>query len=116
MEMIKHLIKYRELSVAILVLAPLLIWFLYSELGQYTIEKEHSAAQDYCQIVNVTKAEAGKVALSDLYKLKVEKLFYHICIEDKSIHRTSYNQLDIEHFQTPQKTNKIFLFNNNFLI
>ena len=116
MEMIKHLIKYRALSVAILVLAPLLIWFLYSELGQFTIEKEHPAIQDYCQIVNVTKAETGKVTVSDLFKLKVEKTFCYTNIDATSIHLTSYSQLDIEYFHSPRKTSKIYLFNSTFLI
>lgn len=114
--MIKYLIKYRGLSVAILVLTPLLLWFLYSELGQFTIEKEHPDTQDYCQIVNVTKAETGKVALSDLFKLKGEKSFHLNFIDKKNIHLTSYNQLDTEHFHTPQKTSKIYLFNSTFLI
>lgn len=114
--MIKHLIKYRALSVAILVLAPLLAWFLYSEIGQFTIEKEHPATQDYCQIVNLTKAETGKVALSDIFKLKVEKSFFYSNINAASISPTSYIQLDIEYFQAPRKTSKIYLFNSTFLI
>lgn len=114
--MIKHLIKYRALSVAILVLAPLLAWLLYSELGQFTIEKEYLATQDYCQIVNVTKTETGKVAVSDLFKLKVEKTICYTNIDATSIQRTSYSQLDIEYFHAPQKTSKIYLFNSTFLI
>lgn len=114
--MIKHLIKYRALSVAVLVLAPLLAWFLYSEIGQFTIEKEHPAAQDYCEIVKIIKAETGKVAVSDLFKLKVEKSFFPASIDGISIHHTSYNQLETKYFHSPQKTNKIFLFNSTFLI
>lgn len=114
--MIKYLIKYRALSVAILVLTPLLLWFLYSELGQYTIENEHPVAQDYCEIVKVTKAEFGKVAVNTLVKLKGDKSFFPPCIDGKSIHSTSYNQLNVEHFHTPRKTSKIYLFNSTFLI
>ncbi|MFH1526504.1 MAG: hypothetical protein ABIG69_07600 [Bacteroidota bacterium] len=108
--------KYRALAVAILVLAPLLFWFLYSELGQYTIEKERPAAQDYCEIVNATKAETGKDALSDLFKLKVEKSFCYPNIDEPRIHHTLYNQLETEHFHLPRKSSKIYLFNNTFLI
>ncbi|MCB0747954.1 MAG: hypothetical protein KDC90_10880 [Ignavibacteriae bacterium] len=97
-------------------MAPLLFWFIYSELGQYTIEKEHPAAQDYCQIVNVTKAETGKAVVDTLVKLKVEKSFFPHCIDEKSILSTSYNKLETEHFHTPQKSTKIYLFNNSFLI
>lgn len=114
--MIKHLIKYRALSVAILFLAPLLFWFLYSELGQYTFEKEHPAAQDYCKIEKVLKADTGKAAVSDLFKLKVEKSSFLPCIDEKIKHSTSYNQLNVEHFYTPRKISKIYLFNNTFLI
>ncbi len=114
--MIKHLIKYRALLVAILVLTPLLFWFLYSELGQFTIEKELPTAQDYCQIVNVTKAETSKAALSDLFKLKVEKSFCYANIDEPRKHHILYNQLRTEHFHLPPKSTKIYLFNNTFLI
>ena len=105
--MIKYLLKYRALSVTILVLAPLLIWFLCSELGQFTIEKEQPIAQDYCETVKVIKTETDKAAQSDLFKLKVEKLFLPASIDGLNIQRNSYSQLDIKHFYIPQKTNKI---------
>lgn len=114
--MIKYLIKYRALSVAILVLTPLLLWFSYSELGQFVGEKENTIAQDYCEIVKVIKTETGKVDLSDLFKLKVEKTFCYTNIDATSISPTSYIELDIEHFHTPRKTSKIYLFNSTFLI
>lgn len=114
--MIKHLMKYRTLSVAILVLTPLLIWFLCSEIGQFTIEKAQPTAQDYCEIVKVIKTETGKSAVNDLFKLKVEKSFGYANIAEPRIHYTSHNQLDTEYFHSLQKTNKIFLFNSTFLI
>ena len=114
--MIKHLIKYRSLVAAIFILAPLLFWFSYSELGQFVSGKENSSSQDYCEIVKVIKTEVGKVAISDLLKLKVEKSICMHCIDETSIHCTSYYQLDIEHFQTPQKTTPLYLYNRTFLI
>lgn len=121
--MITHLIKYRISLATILVLAPLFFWFAYSEIGQFTIEKEHPTTQDYCEIVKVTKAETGKTSVSDLFKLKVvqrtpfgEKSFSLHCIYEASKHCTSYYQLDIEHFHSPQKTTEIYLFNRAFLI
>ena len=121
--MTKHLIKYRSLVAAIFVLMPFLFWFSYSELGQFTFEKEHPATQDYCEIVKVTKAETGKTSVSDLFKLKVvqrtpfgEKSFSLHCIYEASKHCTLYYQLDIEHFHSPQKTTEIYLFNRAFLI
>ncbi|GJQ61139.1 MAG: hypothetical protein SCALA702_01920 [Melioribacteraceae bacterium] len=114
--MIKYLLKYRTLSVTILVLTPLLLWFVYSELGQFTIADEIPASQDYCETVKVIKTETGKDALSDLFKLKVDKSFGYDNIDEPRIHNTSYSHLEIEHFHSPQKTNKIYLFNNTFLI
>ncbi|MBZ0180257.1 MAG: hypothetical protein K8F36_13270 [Melioribacteraceae bacterium] len=114
--MIKYLLKYRTLSVAILVLTPLLLWFVYSELGQFTIVDEIPASQDYCEIVKVIKTEPGKAALSDLFKLKVETSFGYDNIDESRIHHTSYTQLGTEHFHSPQKTNQIYLFNSAFLI
>ena len=114
--MIKHLIKYRSLVAAIFILAPLLFWFSYSELGQFTFEKEHPATQDYCEIAKVIKVETGKAAVGDLFKLKVEKSICMHCIDETSIHCTFYYQLDIEHFQTPHKTTLLYLYNRVFLI
>ncbi len=114
--MIKHLIKYRSLVAAVFMLMPLLFWFSYSELWQLVGENENTTAQDYCEIVKVTKAETSKVALSDLLKLKVEKSICMHCIDETSIHCTSYYQLDIEHFQSPHKTTLLYLYNRTFLI
>lgn len=113
--MIKYLLKYRALSVAILVLTPLLAWFFCSEIGQFTIEKDQSTAQDYCEVVKVVKTEIGKNAVNELFKLKVENHFSD-SIDAINIQRYSYNQLDIKHFYVPQKTDKIYLFNSTFLI
>lgn len=116
--MTKHLVKYRSLVAAIFMLAPLLFWFIYSEIGQFNIvdADEIPASQDYCEIVKVIKTETGIAALSDLFKPKVEKSFGCANIDEPIIHITSYIQLDIEYFYSPQKTNKIYLFNSTFLI
>ena len=115
--MTKHLVKYRSLVAAIFMLAPLLFWFAYSEIGQFTVEIEHPATQDYCEIVKVTKAETGKAAVSALFKLKVEKQICLHCIDLTNERILSYIKLDLEHFHTPQSTiNKIYLYNRTFLI
>lgn len=114
--MIKHLIKYRALIAAIFVLAPLIFWFSYSELGQLVGEKGNAAAQDYCEIVKVTKAETGKIALNNLVNLKVDKSICLPYIDETRIQNTSFTKLDIEHFRSPQKTTEIYLFNRSFLI
>lgn len=112
--MIKHLSKYRSLVAAVF-LAPLLFWFSYSELGQIVGETENST-QDYCETVKVIKTETGKVALSDLFKLKVEKSVCKHCIDDINAYIISYNSSDGEQFHSPQKTTQIYLFNRTFLI
>jgi hypothetical protein len=113
--MIKLLKKYRSLIVAIFVLAPLLFWFSYSELGQLVGEKE-IPTQDYCEIIKITKAETGKVSISDLFKLKVDKSISLPYVDETYIQITSFTKLDIEHFRSPQKTTEIYLFNRSFLI
>ncbi|KAF0153538.1 MAG: hypothetical protein FD143_70 [Ignavibacteria bacterium] len=114
--MIKHLIKYRSLVAAVFMLMPLLLWFSYSELWQFVGEKENAAAQDYCEIVKVTKTETGKVDLSDSFKLKVDKSVCPHCIDETSIDHTSFTKLNIEHFHSPQKTSPLYLYNRTFLI
>lgn len=122
--MIKYLVKYRSLVAAVFMLMPLLFWFSYSELGQLLSEKENPAAQqDYCEIVKVTKTETGKVDLSDSFKLKVvrrtpfgDKSVCPPCLDETSIHHTSYTKLNIEHFHQTQKSTKVYLYNRTFLI
>lgn len=114
--MIKHLIKYRALVAAILVLAPLLFWFSYSELGLFTIEKENQSSFDYCEIVKVTKTESGESATSDLFKLKVDNSICLHCINEANKLYKSFNKLELEHFHTPQHTTEIYLYNRTFLI
>lgn len=114
--MTKHLIKYRSLVAAIFMLTPLLFWFFYSELGQFTIEKEHPAKQDYCEIVKVIKVETDKISLNNLFKLKVEKSFSPHFIDEINIHLTSLNKLSTENLYSPQETTLLYLYNRTFLI
>lgn len=114
--MIKLLSKYRSLIAAIFVLAPLLFWFAYSEIGQYTVEKQHPPVQDYCLVVRVIKTEISKTAANSLFKLKVEKSVCMHCIEETSLHNIALINLDVEHFYSPQKTTPIYLYDRTFLI
>lgn len=114
--MIKHLSKYRSLIAAIFVLIPLLFWFAYSEIGQYTVEKQHPPAQDYCLVARVIKTEISKTAANNLFKLKAEKSVCMHCIEETSLCNGALINLDIEHFCPPQKTTPIYLYDRTFLI
>jgi hypothetical protein len=111
-------LKYRTSLTAILVLTPLLFWFVYSEIGQFTIidADEIPASQDYCETVKVIKTETDKAALSDLFKLKVEKSFGYANSDEPKILKISFNKLETKQFHSPQKTIQIYLFNSAFLI
>ncbi len=114
--MIKHLSKHRSLIAAIFVLIPLLFWFAYSEIGQYTVEKQHPPAQDYCLVAKVIKTEISKTAANDLFKLKAEKAVCMHCIEETSFRNNALISLAIEHFCLPQKITPIYLYDRTFLI
>ncbi len=114
--MIKHLLKYRSLVAAIFVLVAFLFWFAYSEIGQYTVEKQHPPAQDYCKVVRVIKTEISKTAASNLSKLKVEKSMWINHIDETNLHIVSLNKVDSGHFYPPHKTTPIYLYNRTFLI
>jgi hypothetical protein len=114
--MTKQLVKYRSLVAAVFMLMPLLFWFSYTELGQLIVENENTTTQDYCEIVKVTKTETGKVDLSDLLKLKVDKSVCPPCFNETNKYDTSRYQLKVEHLHSPQQTTEVYLYNRVFLI
>ena len=114
--MIRLLSKYRLLATAIFVLAAFLFWFTYSEIGQYTVEKQHPPAQDYCKVVRVIKTEIGKTAASSLSKLKFEKTICMRYINETSIQNAAVINFEIVHFYKAQKTTPIYLYNSTLLI
>ena len=114
--MIKHLIKYRSLVATIFVLMPFLFWFSYSELGQFTIEKEHPPAQDYCQVVRVIKTEISKTAESSLSKLKADKTIRLHHIDEINLHIATLDKPYIESFYPAYRTTQIYLFDKTLLI
>ncbi len=114
--MIKHLIKYRSLVAAIFVLIPLLFWFAYSEIGQYTVEKQHPPSQDYCLIVRVIKTEISKTTALNLFNLNIEKSAQINHIDETTLHIVSLNETDSEHFFPSKENTQIYLYNRTFLI
>ena len=114
--MIKHLVKYRSLVAAVFMLMPLLFWFSYSELWQLSGENKNTTAQDYCEIVIVTKVEAGSTAASHLVKLEVEKTFCPNSFGEINLNGISFENRVITHLKTPQRTTQIYLYNRTFLI
>jgi hypothetical protein len=114
--MIKHLSKYRSLIAAIFVLVPLLFWFTYSEIGQYTIEKQHPPAEDYCLVVRVIKTEISKTTANNLFKLNIVKSARINHIDETTLHIVSLNKTDSEHYFPPKENTQIYLYNRTFLI
>lgn len=105
-------------SIAAAILAVIVFVFIYSELGQFGYTGDNPSSHDYCEIVKATLTQTGKVAINDLFKLKVEKQICIHCNYDSIEQSLSYIQLDLEHFHTPPQTttNKIYLYNRVFLI
>ena len=114
--MIKQLSKYRSLIAAIFVLVPLLFWFTYSEIGQYTIEKQHPPAEDYCLVVRVIKTEISKTTTNNLFKLTITKSARINHIDETTLHIVSLNETDSEHFFPSKENTQIYLYNRTFLI
>ncbi len=116
LEMIEHLSKYRSLIAAIFLLAPFLSWFAYSEIGQYTVEKQHPPAQDYCLVARVIKTEIGKAAANNLFKLTLAKLTRIHHIDATCLPNVSSCKVDSERFYSPHETAPIYLYDRTFLI
>ena len=73
--MIKSLVKYRKLVMAVFILAPFIFCFYYCEVGDFANSKAKSTSPDFCTIVKAVQLENSKPAANDLFKLKVEKYF-----------------------------------------
>jgi len=114
--MIKYISKYRSLFTVVLILGPLLIWFSYSELGQFTGTNENTTSPDYCEIVKAPQTKPVKESVNDLSKLKVDKSVCMYCDDDISIGSIVLNKSVTERFFFPQNISKIYLFNSTFLI
>lgn len=115
--MIKYLLKYRALFASVFVLAPLMIWFSYSELGPLVgVGETDNSAQDFCEVVMVTKAETGKTLSNNIFKLKVDNAVCMQCVDELSLGSIGLNKSVIERFYFPQKSSTIYLFNSTFLI
>ena len=114
--MVKLLSKYRLSAAASFVLAAFLFWFACSEIGQYTIEKQHPPAQDYCQVVRVIKTEISKTAESSLSKLKADKTIRLHHIDEINLHIATLDKPYIESFYPAYRTTQIYLFDKTLLI
>lgn len=99
-----------------MVLVPLLFLFLHSELGLFTATDENHASHDYCNIVNSATVQRVKIATTDLLKLKIASPFCFHSFEERELTSLFLAVYEHKDFHYPQKTTKIYIHNNTFLI
>jgi len=101
--------------IGIAVLTVFVFSFLHSELGLLNHEDENHSTHDHCTIVNGSTTPTSKTSASELTKLKVQSVFIPKIIEVENQRAlTFFLETDNPHFTN--KTNKVYLDNNTFLI
>ncbi len=107
-----HKIK-RVIGIAILTV--FVFSFLHSELGFLNHEDENHSTHDHCTIVNGSTTPTSKTNTTELTKLKVQFVFIPKIIEEENQRALSFFlETDNPHFTN--KSNKVYLDNNTFLI
>ncbi len=102
-------------SIGVVVLAVFVFSFLHSELGFLNHEDENHSTHDHCTIVNGSTTPTSKTNTTELTKLKVQFVFIPKIIEEENQRALSFFlETDNPHFTN--KTNKVYLDNNTFLI
>ncbi len=101
--------------IGIAVLTVFVFSFLHSELGLLNHEDENHSTHDHCTIVNGSTTPTSKTNTTELTKLKVQFVFIPKIIEEENQRVLSFFlETDNPHFTN--KTNKVYLDNNTFLI
>jgi len=107
-----HKIK-RVIGIAILTV--FVFSFLHSELGFLNHDDNNHSSHDHCTIVNGSTTPTSKINSSNLIKLKADFVFIPKIIEEENQRALSFFlETDNPHFTN--KTNKVYLDNNTFLI
>lgn len=101
--------------IGIIILTVFVFSFLHSELGFLNHEDENHSTHDHCTIVNGSTTPTSKTTTSELTKIKVQFVFIPKIISEEN-HKalTFFLETDNPHFTN--KTNKVYLDNNTFLI
>ena len=115
-EMIEYLSKYRSLIAAVFFLAPFLSWFAYSEIGQYTVEKQHPPARDYCLVARAIRTEHSKTPPNTLLKLALANSIQIHQIDGTNLRSVSSGKVDSDGSGSPHETAPIYLYDRTFLI
>ena len=101
--------------IGIVVLTVFVFSFLHSELGFLNHEDDNHSSHDHCTIVNGSTTPTSKTSTTELTKLKIQFVFIPKIIEEENQRVLSFFlETDNPHFTN--KTNKVYLDNNTFLI
>ncbi len=101
--------------IGIAILTVFVFSFLHSELGFLNHEDENHSTHDHCTIVNGSTTPTSKTNTTELTKLKLQFVFIPRIIEEENQRAlTFFLETDNPHFTN--KTNKVYLDNNTFLI
>jgi len=102
-------------SIGIIILTVFVFSFLHSELGFLNHDDDNHSSHDHCTIVNGSTTPTAKTNSSELTKLKVQFVFIPQIIEEENQRSLRFFlETDNPHFAN--KTNKVYLDNNIFLI
>ena len=101
--------------IGIAILTVFVFSFLHSELGLLDHDDDNHSSHDHCTIVNGSTTPTSKTSTTELTKLKVQFVFIPKIIEEENQRALSFFlETDNPHFTN--KTNKVYLDNNTFLI
>ena len=101
--------------IGIAVLTVFVFSFLHSELGFLNHDDDNHSSHDHCNIVNGSTTPTSKTNSSNLIKLKADFVFIPKIVEEENQSAlTFFLATDNPHFTN--KTNKVYLDNNTFLI
>jgi len=98
-----------------LILGVFVFSFLHSELGFLNHDDDNHSSHDHCTIVNGSTTPTTRTNASDLTKLIVDFVFIPKIIGEEDQNTLTYfSETDNPHYSN--KTNKVYLDNNTFLI
>ncbi len=101
--------------IGLAILIVFIFSFLHSELGFLNHDDDNHASHDHCNIVNGSTSPTSKTNTSELTKLKVRFVFIPKIVEEENQSALTFF-LETDNLHFTNKTNKVYLDNNTFLI
>ena len=102
-------------QIGVVILTVFVFSFLHSEVGFLNHDNDNHSSHDHCTIVNGSTTPTSKTNSSNLIKLKADFVFIPKIVEEENQSAlTFFLETDNAHFTN--KTNKVYLDNNTFLI